>query len=90
MTKVYEKEPQSLADTIKEVEKLQAAQQITSTLLPPSSVKTMSSDNDKCFQCQETSHMAHYCPHITCFDCNNYGHVVADCPDETPPSGRPA
>ena len=30
-TMVYEKGPQSLADTIKEVEKLQAAQQLTST-----------------------------------------------------------
>ena len=38
-TKVYEKGPQTLADTIKEVEKLQAAQQITSTLLPPSSAQ---------------------------------------------------
>ena len=36
------KEPQILAETIKEVEKLQAAQQITSTLLPTSSVNTMS------------------------------------------------
>ena len=33
----------------------------------------MSSDDDKCFQCQETSHMARYCPHIRCFDGNNYG-----------------
>ena len=48
----------------KKVEKLQAAQQITSTLLPTSSFNTMSSDNDRCFQCQETSHMACYCPHI--------------------------
>ena len=79
-TKVYEKGPQSLADTIKEVEKLQAAQEITSTLLPPSLVNIMSSDNDKCFQCQETGHMAHYCPHIRCFNCNNYGHIAADCP----------
>ena len=63
-TKVCKKGPQNLADTIKEVEKLQAAQQITSTLLPTSSVNTMSSDNDKCFQCQETGHMACYCPHI--------------------------
>ena len=38
-TKVYEKGPQSLADTLREVEKLQAAQQLTSTLLPSSSVK---------------------------------------------------
>ena len=89
-TKVYEKGPQSLADTIKEVEKCHAAQQITSTLIPTSSVNTMSSDNDKCFQCQETSNMACYCPHIKCFDCNNYGHVATDCPDKIPPSGTPA
>ena len=42
-TKVYKKGPQTLADTIKEVEKLQAAQQITSTLLSTSLVNTMSS-----------------------------------------------
>ena len=89
-TKVYEKGPQSLVDTIKEVEKLQAAQEITSTLLPPSSVNTMSSDNDKCFQCQETGHIASYCPHIRCFDWNNYGHIAVDCPDKIPPSGTPA
>ena len=57
-TKIYEKGPQSLADAIKEVEKLQAAQQLTATLLPSSSVNTMSSDDDKCFQCQELGHMA--------------------------------
>ena len=48
-TKVYEKGPQTLTEAIKEVEKLQAAQQITSTLLPTSSVNTMSSDNDRFF-----------------------------------------
>ena len=36
-------------ESIKEVEKLQAAQQITSTLLPTLSVNTMSGDNDRCF-----------------------------------------
>ena len=35
-TRVYEKGLQSLADAIKEVEKLQAADQLTSTLLPSS------------------------------------------------------
>ena len=35
-TRVYKKGQQSLADAIKEVEKLQAVQQLTSTLLPPS------------------------------------------------------
>ena len=88
--RVYEKGPQSLADAIKEVEKLQAAQQLTSTLLPSSSVNTMSSDDDKCFQCQEMGHMACCCPHIRCFDCNDYGHVTADCPNKIPPSGIPA
>ena len=89
-TKVYEKVPQSLVDTIRDVEKFQAAQQLTSTLLPPSLVNTMSSDEDKCFQCQETGHMAHYCPHIRCFDYDNYGHIIVDCPDKIPPSGTPA
>ena len=87
-TKVYEKGPQTLA--IREVEKLQAAQQLTSSLLPTSSVNTMSSDQEKCFQCQEVGHMACYCPHIRCYDCDIYGHVAMDCPDKIPPSGTPA
>ena len=81
-TKVYEKGPQTLTEAIKEVEKLQAAQQITSTLLPTSLVNTTSS--------QEVCHMAHYCPHICCFDCDNYGHVAMDCPDKILPSGTPS
>ena len=87
VTKVYEKGPQTLTEAIKEVEKLQAAQQITSTLLPTLSVNTMSSNNDRCFQCQEVGHMASYCPHIWCYDCDNYGHVAMDCPDKILPSG---
>ena len=63
-TKVYEKDPQTLSEAIKEVKNLQAAQQITSSLLPTSSVNTMSGDTDRCFQCQEIDHMACYCPHI--------------------------
>ena len=86
-TKVYENGPQSLADAIREVGKLQAAQQLRSTLLPPSSVNIMSSDDNKCFQCQETGHMASYCPCIRCFDCEYYGHVAADCPEKIPPLG---
>ena len=83
-TRVYEKGPQSLADAIKEVEKLQAAQQLTATLLPSSSVNVMSSDDDKCFQCQESGHMACHCPRIKCFEYDEYGHVRADCPDKIP------
>ena len=89
-TTVYEKGPQSLADAIKEVEKLQATQQLTATLIPSSSVNVMSHDDDKCFQCQESGHMACHCPHIKCFHCDEYGHVTADYPDKIPPSGTPA
>ena len=84
------KGPQTSAEAIREVEKLQAAQQLTSSLLPVSSVNAMSSDQERCFQCQEIGHMACYCPHIRCYDCNNYGHVAMDCPDKILPSGTPA
>ena len=89
-TKVYEKGPQTLTEAIKEVEKLQAAHQITSTLLPASLVNTMSSNNHRCFQCREVGHMACYWPHICCYDCDNYGHVAMDCPDKIPTSGTPS
>ena len=69
-TRVYEKGLQSLADAIKEVEKLQAAQQLTTTLILSSTVNVMSSDNDKCFQCQESGHKTCHCPCIKCFDCD--------------------
>ena len=88
-TRVYEKGPQNLADSIREVENLQAAQQLTSSLLPLSSGNTKSSIDNKCFQCPETGHMAHYCPCIRCFNCNDYGHVAAHCPNKIPPSGIP-
>ena len=89
-TKVYEKGPQTLTEAIREVEKLQAAQQLTSSLLPTSTVNIMTTDQDKCFQCQEVGHMVHYCPRIKCYDFNNYGHVAMDCPNKIPPSGMPA
>ena len=89
-TKVYKKGPQTLTEAIKEVKKLQATQQIASTLLPTSLVNTMSSDNDRCFQCQEIAHMACYCPYVWCYNCDIYGHVAMDCPDKIPPSGTPA
>ena len=81
-TQVYKKGSQDVADAIREVEKLQAAQQLTATLLPSSTVNVMSSEDDKCFQCQESGHMACHCPHIKCFNCYEYGHVTADCPDK--------
>ena len=88
-THVYEKGPQTLADTISEVEKLQTAQQLTATLLPSSTVNVMSNEEDQCFQCQELGHIAHHCPNVYCFGCNEYGHIVVDCPNRIPPSGTP-
>ena len=89
-TRVYGEGSQSLTVAIREVKKLQAAEQLMSTLLPSSSVNTMSSNDDKCFQCQEMGHMACCCPHIRCFNCDYYGHVTADCPNKIPLSDIPA
>ena len=87
---VYEKGTQTLADAINEVEKLQAAQQLTATLLPSSTVNAVSNEGDQWFQCQELGHIAHHCPNVYCFECDEYGHIAADCPDRIPPSGMPA
>ena len=89
-THVYEKAPQTLADTISEVEKLQAPQQLTATLLPSCTVNVMSNEEDQCFQCQELGHIAHHCPNVHCFESDEYGHILTDCPDRIPPSGTPA
>ena len=87
---VYEKGPQTLTDTITEVEKLQAAQQLTATLLPSSTVNVMTNEGDQCFQCQEMGHITCNSPSVCCFECNMYGHIAADCLDRIPPSGTPA
>ena len=75
---VYEKGPQSLTDAISEVEKLQAAQQLTAILLPSSTVNVMTNEGDQCFQCQELGHIAHNRPNMHCFECDEYGHIAAD------------
>ena len=54
---VYEKGLQTLTDAISEVKKLQATQQLTTTLIPSSTVNIMSHEEDHCFQCQESSHI---------------------------------
>ena len=50
---IYEKGPQMLTDAILEVEKLNATQQFTATIIPPSTVNVMAIKDDCCFQCQE-------------------------------------
>ena len=76
---VFEKGLQTLADTISKVEKLQAAQQLTATLLPSSTVNVMSNEENHCFQCQQSGHIACHCPNVCCFECDEYGHTVVDC-----------
>ena len=87
---VYEKGPQTLIDAISEVEKLQAVQHLTATLLPSSTVNLMTNEGDQCFQCQELGHITRNCCIVCCFECDEYGHIAADCPERIPLSGTPA
>ena len=80
--RVYEKGPQTQTDAISKVEKLQAAQQLTATLLPSFTVNVMSNEGDQCFQWQELGHITCNCPNVHCFECDEYGHIAADCPIE--------
>ena len=56
--RIYKKGAQSLTDAISEDEKLQATQQLTAALIPPSTVNVISNEEDHCFQCQEAGHIA--------------------------------
>ena len=87
---VYEKGPQTLRDAINKAEKFPAAQQLTATLLPSSTVNVMTNEGDQCFQCQQWGHIAHNCPNVCCFECDAYGHIAADLLDSIPPSATPA
>ena len=86
---VYEKGPQTLVDAISEVQKLQAAQQLTATLLPSSTVNVMSNKGDQCFPVPRVM-PHHHCLNVCCFECDEYGHIAVNCPDRIPPSGTPA
>ena len=85
---VYAKGPQTLADAISEVKKLQATQQLIATLIPSSTVNVMSHEEDHCFQCQESGHIAQHCPNVHCFEYAEYRHIVVDCLHWIPPSGN--
>ena len=87
---IYKKGQQTLKDAISEVKKLHATQQLTATLIPSSTVNAMSHEEDCCFECQESGHLAHHCPNVLCFECNEYRHIVVNCQHRIPPSGTPA
>ena len=84
-THIYKKGPQTLMDAIS----INATQQLTERIIPPSTVNVMSNEEDCCFQCQEPGHIVQHCPHIRCYECDEYGHIVMDCPHRIPPSGTP-
>ena len=88
-TCIYEKGLQMLSNAISKVEKLNAVQQLTAIITPPSMVNMMSNDEDCCFQCQEHGHIGRNCPNIRCFECDKYGHIIKDCQHRIPPLGTP-
>ena len=45
-TSIYEKGPQTLTDALSEVEKFEATQQLTATLIPSTTVNVMSHEED--------------------------------------------
>ena len=89
-THIYEKGPQTLSYAISKVEKLNAVQQLTAMIIPPSTVNMMSNDEDCCIQCQEQGHIARNFPNFRCFECDKDGHIVMDCPHMIPPLGTQA
>ena len=50
------------SDAVFKVEKLNAVQQLTATITPPSTVNMMSNDENCCFHCQEHGHTARNSP----------------------------
>ena len=83
VVKIYEKDSQTLSEVIKLVEKLNAAQQVTATLTPPT---VNISNNYKCLYVVR-SHIGHHCPNAQCYSCDGFGHFAQDCPKKSPPSG---
>ena len=57
-THIYEKGPQMLTDAISELEKLNAVQQLTAMIIPPSMVNVKSHEEDHCLQFLEEGHIA--------------------------------
>ena len=83
--KIYKKDPQTLPEVIKLVEKLNVVQQFIATLTFPR-VNVMSK-NDRCFACGKTGHIGCHCPDGQCYNCKDFDHLAQDCPDKIPPPG---
>ena len=57
-TRIYRRDPHTSVEVVTEVEKCNAAKQLTMTIIPSSTVNIMSNKEDQCFQCQEPGHIA--------------------------------
>ena len=62
--------PQTLSEVIRIVEKFNAAQQLTA-MLTPSKVNMMSND-DRCFDSEQTGHFGHHCSDAECNSCDEF------------------
>ena len=85
--KVYEKNPQTLSEVIRLVEKLNTAQEVTATLSPPM-VNVMCND-DNCYVCRKKGHIGHHCPQAQCYNCDDFRQFALNCPENIAPSGTP-
>ena len=65
---VYEKDPQTLSEVIKLLEKLNMSQQVTATLSLP--MVNMISSDDRSFVCGKKGHIGHHCPAAQCCNYN--------------------
>ena len=74
-------------EVIKLVEKLNAPQQVTTSLTSPT--VNMMPNGDRCFVCGKTSNIHCHCPNTQCYNCKDFGHFTWECPDRIPPSGTP-
>ena len=69
------------------MEKLNAAQQLTATIIPSSTVNMMSNEDDQFIQSQEAGHNMQHCPHIIKYplqehQCHITRHIEINTPDQ--------
>ena len=83
--KIYKKDPQTLFEVIRIVEKFNAAQQVTATLTP--FMVSMISNDDSFLVCGQTGHFDLLCPSAQCSSSDEFSHFVQDCPNKISPSG---
>ena len=85
--KIYEKDPQTLAEVIRQAEKLNAVHQLTATLTP--SLVSMMSGVDRYFVCGQIDHFGYHCLDAQYYGCDEFSHFARDFPNKIPPSGTP-